>query len=225
MLEVISPERTQIFELQPGKSMDIQISNPASLRLKLTLVGYELGNYIILKYPRAARVSEYNDVLVEGNVVIARYLMEGDKGECCAFRSTIKNISTYPERFIFLEYPKKIENRQLRSQQRTSIHLPAIIMMEESANNQEMEIEGAISDISLKGCCFLFKSKSYNTNVNKRKILVCLQSPAGVDMKLSAQVCNSRNDKGVVNVGIKFLGADDGLPQLLEQLFINIDDS
>ena len=60
-----------------------------------------------------------------------------------------------------------------------------------------------------------------STNVNKRKVYVCLQSPAGVDIKLLAQVCNSRNDKGIVSVGIQFLDADERLPELLEQLFIN----
>ena len=177
-------EIAQIFELQPGKNMDIQINNPASLRLKLLLVGYELGNYILLKYPKVANTSEYKDVLVEGNVIIARYLLEGDKGECCAFRSSIKFISTYPEKFLFLEYPKKIENRQLRSQQRTNIHIPAVIMIEGDEKTQEMEIDGAISDISLQGCGFVFKSKSSSTNVKKRKVFVCLQAPSGVDMKL-----------------------------------------
>jgi len=221
MPDVNLSEKPQIFELQPGKSIDLQINHPVSLRLKLILVGYELGKYILLKYPRVTNTSEYNDVLVEGNVMIVRYLMEGNKGECFAFRSAIKNISNYPEKLLFLEYPKKIENRQLRMQQRTSIHIPAVIMIEEDENNKEMKIHGAISDISLKGCGFSFKSKSSTTNVNKRKVFVCLQSPSGVDMKLSAQVCNSRNDKGVVSVGIQFLDADDRLPELLEQLFIN----
>lgn len=221
MSDLTSSEETQIFELQPGQSMDIQINHPASLRLKLALVGYELGNYILLKYPRVTNTSEYSDVLVEGNVIIARYLMEGNKGECCAFRSAIKGVSTYPEKFLFLEYPNKIENRQLRAQQRTSIHIPAIMMIEEDENNQEMKIDGALSDISLNGCGFLFKSKSNNTNVNKRDIYICIQSPTGVDLKLSARVCNSRNDKGVVSVGIQFLEADKRLPELLEQLFVN----
>jgi len=225
MSEVNSSEKIQILELQPGKTMDLQINHPVSLRLKLFLVGYEIGRYILLKYPRVTSTSEYNDVLIEGNVVIVRYLMEGNKGECFAFRSAIKSVSTYPEKFLFLEYPKKIENRQLRTQQRTSIHIPAVIMIEEDENNKEMRINGAISDISLKGCGFSFKSNSSSTNVNKRKVFICLQSPAGEEVKISAQVCNSRNDKGVVNVGIQFLEVDHRLPQLLEQLFINNSDN
>ncbi|MDX2367793.1 MAG: flagellar brake protein [Colwellia sp.] len=225
MSELNSSKKKQMFELQPGKSMDLQINHPISLRLKLTLVGYELGKYILLKYPRNMNASEYKDVLVEGNVVIVRYLMEGNKGECFAFRSAIKNISTYPEKFLFLEYPKNIENRQLRMQQRKSIHIPAFIMMEEDDSNKEMKINGALIDISLKGCCFSFNSKSSSTNVKKRKIFVCLKDLERADMKISAEVCNSRNNQGVISVGIKFLESNDRLPQLLEQLFINTGDS
>jgi c-di-GMP-binding flagellar brake protein YcgR len=217
--------KPQVFELQPGKTMDLQINHPVPVRLKLTLVGYEYGKYILLKYPRVNNTSQYKDVLVEGNVVIVRYLLEGNKGECCAFKSVVKNISTYPEKFLFIAYPKSIENRQLRVQQRTSIHIPAAIMIEEDDNNKEMKILGAISDISLKGCGFLFKSTSLTTNVNQRKIFVCLQDQKGAEIKISARVCNSRNDQGVVSVGIQFLEDNDLLPQLLEQLFINIDDS
>ena len=224
MPDINSSEKVQIFELQPGKTMDLQINHPVPVRLKLILIGFEIGKYILLKYPKVTSTSEYKDVLIEGNVMIVRYLMEGNKGECFAFRSTIKHITIYPEKFIFLEYPKKIENRQLRTQQRTSIHIPAFIMIEEDENNKEMRIKGAISDISLKGCGFSFKSKSSTTNVNKRKVFMCLQGPDGDEMKLSAQVCNSRNEKGVVNVGIQFLEIDDKLPLLLEQLFINTDD-
>jgi len=218
-------EKPQLFELQPGKHMDLQMSHPVPLRLKLMLVGYEVGKYIILKYPKVSRNAEYKDVLAEGNVIIVRYLLEGNKGECFAFRSTIKNVSTYPEKLIFLEYPKKIENRQLRTQQRTSIHLPAVIMIEEDENTKEVKINGAISDISLKGCGFSFQTKSAHTNVNKRNVFVCLQSPTGLDIKILSRVCNSRNERGVVNVGIQFIEENDQLPLLLDQLFINKSDS
>ena len=70
---------------------------------------------------------------------------------------------------------------------------------------KEVKISGSISDISLNGCGFLFKSNSTTTNVNKRKIFVCFQDSKGEEMKISSQVCNSRNEQGVVSVGIQFL--------------------
>lgn len=221
MPDVINKQRIQLFELQPGRSLDLQINHPVPLRLKLSLIGYELGKYIILKYPKGASTSEYNDVLIEGNVLIVRYLMEGNKGECFAFRSTIKTITQYPERLLFIDYPKQIENRQLRHQQRTSIHLPAAITLEEADSKKTTKINGVIGDISAKGCGFTFKTKSSSAKVNKRDIFVCLQSPVDGEVKVAARVCNSRNDNGTVSVGIQFIDEDNVVPKLLSLLFID----
>ncbi len=221
MSDISIEQSTKFFELQPGKSLDLQINNPVPLRLKLPLIGYELGKYIILKYPKSANTSEYKDVLIEGNVLIVRYLMEGNKGECFAFRSSIKTISQYPEKLIFIEYPKKIENRQLRLQQRTSIHLPALIMLEGSVDSKGTQISGIIGDISAKGCGFTFKTKSATAKVNKRDVFVCLQSPSDGEVSIPARVCNSRNDNGIVSVGIQFLDNGELVPKLLTELFID----
>jgi len=220
-----SNEPSQLFELQPGKSLDLQINHPVSLRLKLTLVGYELGKYILLKYPKTSRPSDYKDVLTEGNVMIVRYLMEGNKGECFAFRSSIKHIALHPERLLFLTYPKKIENRQLRNQQRTSIHIPSTIMLEGKDGDDGARINGVISDISAKGCGFSFKSNSDKTTVNKINILVCILSPVDGEVRIPAIVCNSRNVNKSVSVGIQFLDKDNLIPKLLEQLFIESNES
>ncbi len=224
MADLTIAEPIQLFELQPGKSLDLQINHPVSLRLKLTLVGYELGKYIVLKYPQITRVSDYKDVLIEGNVIIVRYLMEGNKGECFAFRASIKSISLNPEKLLFLEYPKEIENRQLRTQQRTSIHLPSAIMLEGMGGVNDTRINGIIIDISPKGCGFTFKSESEKTKVNKRKIFVCIQSHIDGEIRVPAKVCNSRNASGTVNVGIQFIDDENQIPKLLAQLFIEVDE-
>lgn len=211
----------QLFELEPGKHLDLQINHPVPLRLKLALIGYEIGKYIILKYPKGASKAQYNDVLVEGNVVIIRYILEGNKGECFAFRSSIKYIAQHPEKLLFIQYPTKIENRQLRMQQRTSIHLPATIMLEGSNEDKATQLSGIIGDISTKGCGFSFKSKSINAKVNKREILVCLQSPTSGEIRIPAKVCNSRNNQGTVSVGIQFIDNTNLVSKLLNELFID----
>jgi len=221
MAEISIEQSMQLFELQPGKSLDLQINHPIPLRLKLPLIGYDLGNYIILKYPRSANTSEYKDVLIEGNVLIVRYLMEGNKGECFAFRSSIKNITQYPEKFIFIEYPNKIENRQLTSTAKNK-HPPACNNHVRGAGHKKgTQISGIIADISTKGCGFTFKTKSANAKVNKRDIFVRLRSPIDGEIQIPARVCNSRNDNGTVNVGIQFIDDEKLVPKLLTELFID----
>ncbi len=215
-----------IFELMPGKMLDIELNHPVRLRIKLPVIGYSLGRYILIKYPKIPRVGNYNDVLVEGNVVVARYLLEGDRGECFAFRSTIKHITKYPEKLLVLTYPKKIESRQLRLHQRIVTSLPAsitIVSEDESGDMNEQtdtKINGIIGDISTKGCGFTFKTDNASTNVKKRDIFVCVHISDGDDVKIPAKVCNSRNEQGRVNVGIQFQDGDTQVTTLLERLFI-----
>jgi ribosome biogenesis SPOUT family RNA methylase Rps3 len=209
------------FELLPGKMLDIEINHPVRVRIKLPLIGYSLGNYIILKYPREEIVGNYNDVLVAGNVVIARYLLEGDRGECFAFRSSIKNITKFPEKLLVLNYPKKIESRQLRLHQRIMTNLPAAItLINEDLAQEDVKLNGIIGDISTKGCGFTFKADTETTKVNKRDVFVCVFNIDGEDVKIPAKVCNSRNEQGKVNVGIQFNDGDEQVVALLERLFI-----
>jgi len=128
------------FELSPGGLIDLEIKNPVKLRIKARLVGYELGSYIILKHPDPQHMSSYQDVFSKGNVVIARYILEGDKGQCFAFASTIVCVTNVPKKFIFLSYPQKIENRELRSHQRVATYFPAsIITINDNEKKQQMQ--------------------------------------------------------------------------------------
>lgn len=217
-----APSVSHGFELQPGKVVDVEINHPVKVRIKVPLIGYEMGKYIILKHPVSSRPSDYQDVLVDGNVVIVRYILEGEHGQCFAFRSTIKHITKYPESFIIVNYPKKIESRQLRLQQRIITHLPASIMVDsENGDQKSLRLNGVIGDISTKGCGFAFKADNAKITVNKRDVFVCIQHPNTGEVKIPATVCNSRNEQGKVSVGIKFFDDDEQVGSLLEQLFID----
>lgn len=209
------------FELTPGKLVDLQINHPVKMRIKAPLIGYELGKYIILKHPEPKQINSYRDVFTEGNVVVVRYLLEGDQGQCFAFKSTIRNVTKIPEKFIFLTYPDKIENRELRTHQRFVTHLPAsIVSIAEEQSTPSHELKGIIADISAKGCGFIFKTDNAKVKVNKRDVLVCIKMPGEETITIPAKVCNSRYEAGKVNVGIQFNDADKQVKSILEHLFI-----
>lgn len=209
------------FELPPGKSIDVQINHPVATRFKTTLIGYEVGNYIIFRHPELGRTDNYKDVLVEGNVVIIRYLLEGTQGQCCAFKATIKHVVRHPQKLIFIEFPKEIENRLLRLHQRFVTHLPASIC---SANSEEVDstkLNGIINDISAKGCGFSFKSDNINIKVNKTQVNVKISLSGDSEVLIPATVCNSRYEQGKVFVGIQFIDAEKQVRKVLEHLLID----
>jgi len=212
------------FELLPGKIVDIQINHPVPIRFKTSLVGYEIGKYILLNHPEPNRMKSFSDVLVEGNMLIVRYLMEGAHGQCFAFRAAVKQVTLTPGKLIVLEYPKNIENRELRMQKRINIHLPARIMtLSDKAESNGKAISGVIGDISSKGCGFAFKSNNDKIKVNQRDIGVAIKLPELEEFYIKARVCNSRYLDGKVNVGIQFIDDDKQVHRILEHLFIEQD--
>lgn len=217
----LSPENH--LQLYPGKRLDVELTHPLKVRIKTTLVGYELGKYVILKYPKIARANDYKDVLREGNIAIVRYLLEGNEGKCFAFRSSIKHISQFPEKFIFIEYPEHLENRELRLEKRQVTHIPANLMLTGNGAESTGKISGVISDISPNGCGFSFKTSSEKVNVNKRDIFVGITSPVSGEVKIPAKVCNSRNESGKVNVGIQFVDAEQLVIDLMADLQIEVE--
>lgn len=220
MVKIQRQNSEKFFDLLPGSYLDLQINHPVKVRLKAQLIGYDLGQYIILKYPDAKRMGNYQDVLVEGNVVIARYLVEGQHGQCFAFRSTIRSITKYPEKFLILSYPSHIENRELRMHQRHITHLPAVIMLSDNEDDSSGHVKGIIADISTQGCGFVFKSDNPKVKVKERDVNLKIQSSSNNSVIVPGRVCNSRYENGKVNVGIKFDETDKKLKELLEHLFI-----
>ncbi|WDE10332.1 flagellar brake protein [Thalassomonas haliotis] len=211
-------QQENFFELQPGKNLDLQINHPLQVRLKLQLIGYEMGKYIILKHP--GEQASYRDVLVEGNVVIVRYILEGSKGQCFAFRTTIRNISMFPEKFLILDYPKSIENRDLRLHQRYATNIPATIVPSDKGEASGTRIEGIIADISPQGCSFTFSSENSAIKVNQRDIFIYIQSSVEGTTKIPARVRNSRYERGKVNVGVQFTNSEQQMKNFLAKLFI-----
>ncbi|MGB6142435.1 MULTISPECIES: flagellar brake protein [Pseudoalteromonas] len=194
------------LDLLPGKLIDIQFTNPLSVRFKLSLVGYEAGKYLILKYPVQAKKSQYADVLKEGNGAIVRYIVEGERGECVAFSTTILAISFRPEKLLYLAYPKNIESRQLREVSRLQTHIPAKISINKSHSyGSENLLQGLIIDISPTGCRFTVHVNSGFLALKKRPVFVHVLSPIDNSaVVISAHVRNNQMQGDRLSVGIEF---------------------
>lgn len=197
-----------INHLTPGKVIDLQLGSPLQVRIKPTVIGVDLGNYLLLKFPAKLYISDYKDVLVNGGNVIVRYIVEGEHGECVAFSTTIKHVVSVPERLIFLNYPSKIEKRQLRTTQREKTHIPTQISLNRKENKLTgTTINGYVVDISANGCLFSFKSNGSQTENGVKKCLIHISiTMAGQDepLLISGHVKNNRIDNDQVLVGIMF---------------------
>ena len=74
-----------INHLTRGKVIDLQLGSTSIVRIKPTVIGIDLGVYLLVKFPSKLNPADYKDVLVEGTRVIVRYILEGEHGECICF--------------------------------------------------------------------------------------------------------------------------------------------
>ncbi|GAA0818573.1 hypothetical protein GCM10009111_21420 [Colwellia asteriadis] len=195
-----------IHNLTPGKIIDLQFGGLSGVRMKPVVIGIDLGRYILVKFPNKLNHADYKDILLSGSGVVVRYILEGQHGECVAFSTSIKHVSTIPEKLIFLNYPTHIENRQLRTSQRKQTHIPAQIAQNKKGNTLTGNcIGGYIVDISARGCLFSFKAISRDSGVKKCPVHIAI-TRIGVEEPLlvNAHIKNNRFDNGNILVGIMF---------------------
>lgn len=217
---------TAIFELLPGQLLDVQLEQLDDVRLKLPLIGYAFGQYIILKFPVGIRTHDYTDALSVGKSVFIRYLAPvedetEEQSECFSFDSTIKSITNLPEKCIIIEYPLHIYNRQLRRYPRTQAHLPAKLKFTGTdLLSMLSQFSGIIVDISPRGCGFSFKTDEKLSNLKNQEVTVSVQSPIEGELTITARICNQRYENGKMTLGTQFTANSAKVERLLVHLFI-----
>ena len=191
--------------MEVGFTLKIQFKD-ADTRLTSELVGKSDGKYLIIKMPPIHVMGDTYELIYKGNEVIIRYLQNGT---IFGFKSRIKDFILSPEKLIFLEYPKKIENHELRTNKRIDCFLPANIGTKDCLGI----IRGSIIDISKEGCSFSVEALKTQAKINlldiNSTIVVNFQIP-GVENELTTEaiVKNIKKDKDKINVGFWFINMD-----------------
>ena len=185
--------------MQIGTILEIQIEGIKS-RLKSELFAIEEGNYLIIKLSPFQSLANFTKLVYVGTVIIIRYI---HRGTLFGFKSRIKHVMIEPAKLIFIEYPEKIESKDLRTHKRLDCYLPANVRIEDNT------IAGTITDMSREGCQFTVKTVNIGKSADllqiDNEIVVSLQLP-GVEEKLTitGKQKNIKKDKDNVNIGVLF---------------------
>ena len=194
-----------------GTTLKIQLEGSQS-RLTSELIGVDEGKYLIINMPPIQSMGNAASSIYKGGNIVVRYV---HKGTVFGFKSRITHFITTPVKLIFIEYPKKIENQNLRSHKRIDCYLPA------SATIADNTIEGSVSDISKEGCLFTAKMVKLENCSNllqvDNEIVVSLQLP-GVEQKLTITGKQKNIKKDMYNVNIGILFSDMGI-EVQEKLY------
>jgi c-di-GMP-binding flagellar brake protein YcgR len=146
MADLVFRETASGIKLQIGLGTELFIQmDGAELRLKTTLVGLEMGQYLLVRYPKGTGI---DPGIFIGNKVRAIVMYSG---AVYGFRTFILNHVKNPAPLLFLAHPKAIERRELRRHERIECRLPAIARID----GEDAAHRGVIADISTGGCKFI----------------------------------------------------------------------
>ncbi|MFQ5715057.1 MAG: flagellar brake protein [Candidatus Scalinduaceae bacterium] len=182
-----------------GTTLKIQLEGSQS-RLTSELIGVDEGKYLIINMPPIQSMGNAASSIYKGGNIVIRYV---HKGTVFGFKSRIIHFITTPVKLIFIDYPKKIENQNLRSHKRIDCHLPA------SATIADNTVKGPVTDLSKEGCLFTVKRVNIEKSVDHlqidNEIIVSFQLP-GVEEKLTitGKQKNIKKDKDSVHIGVSF---------------------
>ena len=175
-----------------------------SSRLKSHLVGKEEGRYLIIKIPV---LENSEDIFVKDKELVVRYVHQGS---IFGFRSSI--MFALPGHFnvAFVQFPKKIEDYNLRSFKRFDCYLPVRLEVMTSHQDRQLRFQGVIGDISKGGCKATVDLKELEWVKEPLKIKSVVEmfiSLPGVEGELLLQgaVRSMSQDSEALSLGIQFV--------------------
>jgi hypothetical protein len=159
-------------------------------------IGMLKDEFMIVTLPK--RYKSVKNKLFAGNTMVVKYLFNG----CVyAFQTTIIEMITAPIKALAIEYPKVIQEKELRGSKRNNVIIPGRI----EAKKAEFAI--IVNDINKHGCRFKYlDSKSTAASLRAGDILrIYCRFPGFADeIGAMARVRNVRREKGQLSIGAEF---------------------
>lgn len=197
----LSTSTENLSLLKPGSPVTIDLTTPAGQRgrFRSLFVGYLPKHYVLLQYPDTSKLGNFAQYITQGLGVTVRGLVEGNEGAVIAFVSNVKQTVQLPSRLIVLEFPRKVGLQNLRSNVRIESRIKSKVKI------QKEYWMSIISDISISGCKLLVSNGEKLVLANNDEIDIVIEDFQGLEnIKLSAQVCNSKIQHGGIMLGVKF---------------------
>jgi len=179
--------------------VQVQVQFPGvKERIVSILIGLEHGKYMIISVPGLS-TSGMRSMFSRGKMLLGRYIHEG---MVLGFESSVIDTILAPIPLIFLRYPSKVENCNLRKHVRRQCYLPAVVIIDGKP------IDGFVLDISEGGCKFSLKAilELEMMALQVDRIVAMELSLPEVEGRLSVtgKLRNYKYDADSVNIGIQF---------------------
>ncbi len=212
-----------ILELNKSEGIYIDIGTKVYLEIEgvnfsaiSIFIGMLKDEFMIITLPK--RYKSVKSKLFPANKMVLKYLYDG----CVyAFQTSVIETITTPIRALAIEYPKVVQERELRIHKRKNVVIPGRV------EAKKTEFSVVVFDISKKGCRFKYRDNKSNLNSLREGDLlrVFCQLP-GVSDEVGAMACvrNVKRDQGQLSIGAEFQDITEAFLTPLMHFLYSIED-
>jgi len=213
------------FDFNTGKRIAIELGTELQIKIegvnfsfKSTFIGIKSDKYLIINVPVTSTYGSIKHKYFQGTKIIVRYLY---KGTVFGFQSELLEDIYNPLKLLFVKYPEIIENHNLRSHERIDCLLPIKIKIKDE------EKDGAVLDISIRGCCCVFKGTAndkelLSVQIDEQIPLMCQFPSIEGEQLILGKVKSIKKDKQQIVFGIKFHEIDTKIEDIINQYILAI---
>ncbi len=181
--------------------LEISIGTP--LKMEIEGVDEQVGGVFVGMAPseflvvQAPRIFAYRNSLFEGNRLVVRYLYSG---RVFGFHCEVAGSLYKPNiKLLFLSYPEKVEELNLRKHERVECCIPSVLTVGES------KIKGNILDLSIGGCMFTAQDRNIPVvEVGQKVGLICTLPGVSGTHTLNCITRNVSKDSSKLRLGLQF---------------------
>ncbi|NOX34109.1 MAG: flagellar brake protein [Deltaproteobacteria bacterium] len=192
-----------ILELNKSEGIYIDIGTKVYLEIEgvnfsvtSIFIGMLKDEFMIVTLPK--RYKSVKNKLFPTNKMVVKYLYDGS---VYAFQTSVIETITNPIKALALEYPKVVQQRELRITKRNNVVIPGRV----EAKNTEFVM--VVNDISKKGCRFKYHDNKINlASLREGDLLRIYCKFPGIPDEIGAMACvrNVRREQGQLSIGAEF---------------------
>jgi hypothetical protein len=201
--------------LHAGATVSIDLTTPAGQKQKFrtVFIGYLPKQYVLIQLPDASKLGNFSQYIKQNTAVTVRGVVEGHEGAIVAFVSKILQTIQIPSRIMVLAFPKEVRLHSLRSSIRIDTEITAKIQIDKEY------WQATITNLSISGCQLDINNGESLVLTDDKVINIVIEDFHGVEnIKLSAAICNIKQQNQGISFGVKFAAASkQQVTQLLHQ--------
>lgn len=203
-------------DLVPGTTIDLQITTPTSpKRVKTLYVGMDIPNCMIFQMPVTAKWTFVRDLLLPGNSIVVRYVLEGDQGQVIAFRVKVLKLLTHPTGLLLTTFPSSIQTLGLRAVKRAQ---PGIAVEVHAEGIKALEnVTGIIVDVSSNGCRIAMPVKPEWPVMGSDQVISIGYNLDGEKVLINGKIKNNSLEQEYVYYGVQFDEDQESVEKLLRR--------